>query len=126
MTDTSKTVEEYITSFPESTRIVLEEIRNYIQKQVPEATETMSYGMPTFILKGSYLIYYAGYKNHIGIYPAPVNEPGFKDDFLPYKTGRGSIQFPLNKPMPYPLIGKILKHNLQQNSKRAAEKSKAK
>jgi len=87
MADTSKTVEEYITSFPESTRIVLQEIRNYIQKQVPEASETMSYGMPTFILNGSYLIYYAGYKNHIGIYPAPVNEPGFRMIFYLIKQG---------------------------------------
>ncbi len=126
MAVTYKSVESYIASFPESTQKVLQEIRNHIQKQVPEATETMSYGMPTFTLNGSYLIYYAGYKNHIGIYPAPVNEPGFKDDFLPFKTGRGSIQFPLNKSMPYPLIDKILKHNLQQNSKRVAEKSKAK
>lgn len=101
-------MESYITGFPEEVRRMLQDIRQTICEAVPEAQETISYNMPTFVLNGSYLIHFAAYKKHIGMYPAP-RDVAFEQDFAPYKTsGKGTIQFPLNKPMPLDLIRKIV------------------
>ncbi|HQQ97069.1 MAG TPA: DUF1801 domain-containing protein [Cyclobacteriaceae bacterium] len=118
---------EYIAEFPQDTRIVLEQIREAIRRQVSQAEETISYGMPSFKLNGRYLIYFAAYKQHIGLYPVPNNNAGFEEDFAAYKTsGRGTIQFPLNKPMPLNLIKKILKFRVKENLKTTRVSSKAK
>ena len=102
-------IDQYIAKYPNDTQAMLLQVREIIKSTAPTAEETISYGIPTFKLKGTYLIYFAGHKNHIGIYPVPTNEE-FKDDFSAYKTsGKGTIQFPLNKPLPVELIKKIVK-----------------
>lgn len=107
------TVAEYIAGFPKETQKVLEQIRTTIKKVMPEAEEVISYAIPTFKLDKSYVIYFAGFDHHIGIYPAPVREESFQKAFSKYKTGRGSIQFPLDEPMPLTLITKIAKYRLK-------------
>ncbi|HEY4654823.1 MAG TPA: DUF1801 domain-containing protein [Cyclobacteriaceae bacterium] len=107
------TIDEYIAAFPGDVQKVLKQIRATIKKAVPGAEEKISYGMPTFTLGGKYLIYFAAYKKHIGLYPAPAAGNGFKKDYAPYKTsGKGTIQFPLDKPMPLGLIEKIVRFNV--------------
>ena len=89
---------EYIAGFPKETQKRLEEVRATIKKAAPAAEETISYGIPAFKLHNLYLIYFAGFKNHIGVYPTPVNNEIFKKELSGYKTGKGSVQFPLDKP----------------------------
>ncbi|MES2689714.1 MAG: DUF1801 domain-containing protein, partial [Bacteroidota bacterium] len=93
----------------------LEQIRAAIQKAAPSATEAIKYGMPTFVLKGN-LIHFAAYKNHIGIYPAPVAIEAFAKDFAPYKTSKGAVQLPIDKPMPLGLIAKVTRFRVKQMS----------
>lgn len=109
-------IDEYIAGFPQDIRPVLEQIRATILTTVPEIEETISYGMPAFKLHGKYLVYVAAHKKHIGLYPAPVNNKAFEKNFSSYKTsGKGTIQFPLDKPMPLKLISKILKFRVKEN-----------
>ncbi len=115
-----KNIDEYIDGFPQDTQNMLKQIRQAIKAAVPQAEETISYGMPTFKLNGHYLIYFAGYKKHIGLYPVPANNKTFEKDFSAYKTsGKGTIQFPLDKPMPTVLIRKIIKFRVTENLQRA-------
>jgi uncharacterized protein YdhG (YjbR/CyaY superfamily) len=109
----AESIDEYIAGFPQETQKVLEEIRATIKNVVPEAEETISYGMPTFNLYGHYLVYFAAYKKHIGFYPAPVGNDLFKQELSSYKTGKGSVQFPLAKPMPLDLIVKIVQFRVK-------------
>ena len=102
-------IDEYIASFPKETQFILELVRTTIKKAAPAAEERISYGMPAFRYKNSNLVYFAGYKNHIGLYPAPAGMETFKKEFTKYKTGKGSVQFPINEPMPIKLIEKIVK-----------------
>ena len=119
-----KSISEYIAGFPQDTQIILEQIRHTIKVIVPLAEETISYGMPTFKLNGTYLIYFAGYKNHIGIYPVPNNKE-FEEEFSSYKTsGKGTIQFPLDKPIPTNLIKKILEFRVAENLQKVKTKTK--
>jgi uncharacterized protein YdhG (YjbR/CyaY superfamily) len=108
-------MDAYIASLPQHARKAMEQIRSIINEMVPEAEEAISYGMPTFKLHGRYLVYFAAYKNHIGFYPAPVNNEVFKKDLAGYKTGKGSVQFPLDKSMPVVLILKILRFRINEN-----------
>jgi uncharacterized protein YdhG (YjbR/CyaY superfamily) len=108
-----ETIDDYIAAFPEATQHILHELRDFIREKAPNAGEKISYGMPTFTLNGTYLVYFAGYKNHIGLYPAPVDAAEFAKELSHYKTGRGSVQFPLNKPLPYDLIGRIIDFRLE-------------
>jgi uncharacterized protein YdhG (YjbR/CyaY superfamily) len=115
-------IDEYISGFPENVQHMLQQIRTAIQKEVPAAKETISYGMPAFNLNGSYLIYFAAYKNHISIYPAPTDKT-FEKDFAAYKTsGKGTIQFLLNKPLPLDLITKIVKYRVKENAAKTKKK----
>jgi uncharacterized protein YdhG (YjbR/CyaY superfamily) len=115
------TIDEYIAGFPEDTQRMLEQVRGTIKGAAPGAEEKISYGIPCITLKGKYLLYFAGYKKHIGVYPVP--RKGFEKNFAPYKTsGKGTIQFPLDKSLPLTLIKKITKFRVAQNS--AKEKSK--
>lgn len=112
-------IDEYISGFPKNTQKVLEEVRAAIKKAVPDMEETISYAIPAFIYKGSRLVYFAGYKNHVGLYPVPTGNEEFEKEFLVYKTsGKGAIQFPLSKPMPTDLITKIVKFRLEENFKK--------
>lgn len=103
-------IEEYIGLFPESTQTKLFELNSFIKKIVPSAEETISYGMPAFKLHGKSLVYFAGYKNHIGFYALPTGNEAFQKEISNYKTGKGSIQFPLAEELPWQLIEKIVKY----------------
>ena len=108
------TIDEYIAGFPKDTQKLLQQIRTTIRKALPAAEETISYAIPAFKLNGRGLIYFAGYKNHIGMYPVPGDKT-FEKDFAPYKTsGKGTIQFPLDKPLPLDLIVKIVKYRVKK------------
>jgi uncharacterized protein YdhG (YjbR/CyaY superfamily) len=120
-----KDIDEYIAAFPQQTQKILQQIRATVRRAAPKAEETISYGIPSFNLDGRYLIYFAGYKKHIGIYPVPVGNAEFEKEFSSYKTsGKGAIQFPLDKPVPFSLITKIVKFRKQINSEKAKAKKK--
>lgn len=108
------TVDDYIRSFPEDVGVKLEEIRGIINSLAPEAIETISYQMPTYLLNGI-LFHFAGFKGHIGLYPTPSGIAAFEKELAPYKHGKGSVQFPLDKPLPRTLIEKILLFRIEEN-----------
>jgi uncharacterized protein YdhG (YjbR/CyaY superfamily) len=117
------TIDEYIADFPEATQAMLEELRTTIKSAVPGAGEKISYGIPCVTLNDKYVLYFAGYKKHIGLYPVPSASKGFEKDYAPYVTsGKGTIQFPLDKPLPLKLIKKITKFRVQENLTRAKTK----
>ncbi|RDC56306.1 hypothetical protein DU508_11910 [Pedobacter chinensis] len=124
--DSIKTdVEIYIAGFPKETRQQLQLLRQTIQKAAPDATEKISYGIPTFDLKGN-LVHYAGYKNHIGFYPGADGIEAFKQELSAYKGAKGSVQFPINQPLPLDLVTKITEFRIIQNLNKAKLKSKKK
>src|SRR6186997_2489167 len=92
-------IDGYISGFPEQIRKKLEEMRMIVRKAAPQAEETINYGVPTLILSGN-LVHFGGFKNHVGFYPAPTGTETFEKELSVYKTGKGSVQFPLDKPMP--------------------------
>jgi uncharacterized protein YdhG (YjbR/CyaY superfamily) len=111
-------VEEYIGSFSSDTQKILREIRQIIIKNAPEAEESIGYGMPAYKLNKKPLVYFAAFKNHIGFYATPTGHQAFSDELSKYKQGKGSVQFPINKPMPLDLIERIVKFRVEQNSKK--------
>lgn len=113
-----ESIDEYISSFPVSTQKILKSVRKTIKELVPEAIEAISYGMPTFKLNGN-LVHFAGYKSHIGFYPTPSGVEAFKKDLEKYKTSKGAIQFPLDKPMPLDLFKKIVKYRVKEMLKKS-------
>jgi uncharacterized protein YdhG (YjbR/CyaY superfamily) len=114
-----KDIDEYIAGFPIEIQETLKQIRMTIRKVVPEAEESISYGIPTFMLNGTYLIYFAAYKKHIGFYPVPGGIDQVDKDFASYKTsGKGTIQFPLNEPIPLNLVSKLVKFKVKENTER--------
>lgn len=111
-----KTVDEYIAKFPKDVRDVLEELRRVIREAAPEAEEAISYGMPAFKLHGRSLVFFAAWKNHVGFYPGgPSAIEAFKKELSPYKHAKGSIQFPLDKPIPFDLVRKMVKFRVKEN-----------
>ena len=108
-------IDEYLASVPEATREVLSKMRQIIHSAAPEATEKISYQMPTFFWKGN-LVYFAAFKNHIGFYPLPHVLTSFQEELKKYKTGKGSVQFPLDQPLPADLIARIVKFRLEENA----------
>jgi len=123
--ESPKTIDEYISVFPKDTQEILKKIRATIQKAAPGAEETINYQMPTFTLKGN-LVHFAAFKNHIGFYPTPTGIEKFKKELSTYKGAKGSVQFPLDQPIPYSLIGKIVTFRVKENLERAAIKGKKK
>lgn len=119
-------VDEYLSSFPKEIQKVLKQVRETIKKTAPQAEEKISYGVPSFTLNGKQLIYFAGFKKHIGVYPSPVTVDTFKKDFSKYKTGKGSVQLPLDQPMPLTLITKIVKYRIKKLAEEKAPKKIAK
>jgi len=113
-----KTIDDYIKIFPQDVESILERMRQTIRKAAPEAVESISYQMPTFKLNGKNLVYFAGYKNHIGFYPVPSGIRAFKKELSQYKTGKGSVQFPIDKPVPYDLVKKIVMFRVKENMKK--------
>ncbi len=116
-------IDEYIAGFPPDVQKILEKIRVTIRKAAPDAQEKISYKMPTFTLNGN-LVYFAAFKNHIGFYPIPTGVEKFKKELSVYEQGKGSVQFPLDKPIPYELITKIVKFRVKENLKKARAKKK--
>jgi uncharacterized protein YdhG (YjbR/CyaY superfamily) len=116
-------IDEYIAGFPPDIQKILEQVRATVRKAAPEATEAIKYAMPTFIYNGN-LVYFAAFKNHIGFYPVPRGNAAFEKEFSDYKTGKGSIQFPLDKPMPLDLITRLVKFRIKQNLERDGKKKK--
>lgn len=116
-----KNTDEYIAQFPEEVQVILEKIRATIRATAPEAEETINYQMPTFKLYGN-LVHFAAYKNHIGFYPAPSGIAAFQKELSAYKGAKGSVQFPLNQPVPYDLIRDITLFRVQENQAKAAAK----
>lgn len=110
-----KNVDEYISGFPETTRHLLENIRTAIKAAAPEAIESISYGMPAYKLNGRPLAYFGGYEKHIGFYATPTGHAAFSEELSRYKQGKGSVQFPLNEPMPLDLISRIVKFRVKEN-----------
>jgi len=111
------TIDEYIAMFPLNVQDILNDMRKIIQESAPEAQEAMSYGIPTFKLNGN-LVHFGGFKSHIGFYPGgPSAIEAFKEELSPYKQGRGSIQFPLDRPIPFELVKKIVKFRVKQDQK---------
>ena len=121
-----KNIDEYIAGFPNDVQEILEKIRMTVRKAAPDAEETISYQIPTFTLKGKYLVYFAAYKKHIGLYPAPRGIEKFKKELSVYGGAKGSVRFPLDKPIPFDLISKIVKFRVKENLDRAAAKAKKK
>jgi uncharacterized protein YdhG (YjbR/CyaY superfamily) len=125
MNNTITTIDNYIAGFPEKTQAVLTKMRAIIKKVVPEAEEKISYGIPTFFLNGN-LVHFGGFKNHIGFYPTPSGIEEFKKDLAAYKGAKGSIQFPLDKPLPAELIKRMVKFRVQKNTEKAGVKKNVK
>lgn len=119
----SKNIDEYIADFPEEVRIRLEKMRATIQKAAPKAEETINYSMPTFKLYGN-LVHFAAYKNHVGFYPGPSAINEMAKELAMYKTSKGAIQFPHDKPIPYALVTKIVKYRVKQSIEKAKAKKK--
>jgi uncharacterized protein YdhG (YjbR/CyaY superfamily) len=119
-----RTIDEYIAGFPQDVQEILEQIRLTIRAAAPDAEETISYQMPTFTLQGHYLVYFAAYKKHIGFYPAPVGNPEFDADLSLYEAGKGTVRFPLDKPIPFALISKIVKFRIKEHLERPAKRKK--
>ena len=120
-----QTIDEYIAGFPPKVQAILKKIRRTIRKAAPAAEETIKYQMPTFTLKGN-LVYFAAFKKHIGFYPVPTGIEKFKKELSAYKGAKGSVQFPLDQPMPFALISKIVKFRVKENLARAKAKQKKK
>jgi uncharacterized protein YdhG (YjbR/CyaY superfamily) len=113
-------IDSYIASFPKETQNILEQLRTTIRKAAPEAEETINCGIPTFTLKGN-LVHFAAFKNHIGFYPTPTAIEAFKKDLSAYDGAKGSVKFPLDKPIPFDLISRIVKFRIIENQKKTAK-----
>ena len=109
------TVDNYIESFPESVQILLRQIRTTIKESAPDAVESIAYHMPAYKTNGKPLVYFAAFKNHIGFYATPTGHSEFAKELSKYKQGKGSVQFPFDKPVPFDLIGRIVKFRVKEN-----------
>lgn len=122
---TPETVDEFIAGYPPEIQAILQKIRATVRKAAPKATEILSYGVPTFKMERN-LVSFAAAKKHIGFYPTPAAIELFKAELAPYISSKGAVQFPLDKPIPYALIGKMTKARVKQEAGRAGEKAKPK
>jgi len=120
---TPASIDDYIATFPHEVQAILEKLRQTIRKAAPDATEKISYQMPTFYLNGN-LVHFAAYKNHIGFYPAPSGIVAFEAELSEYKTSKGAIQFPIDKPLPLALVKKIVTFRVDENLAKAPPKKK--
>jgi uncharacterized protein YdhG (YjbR/CyaY superfamily) len=112
----TKEVDSYISKFPKHTQEILKLLRKTIRESAPEAEETIKYGIPTFTLYGN-LVHFGAYKNHIGFYPAPSGINAFKKELRPYKSAKGSVQFPIDPALPLQLIATIVRFRVKENLK---------
>jgi uncharacterized protein YdhG (YjbR/CyaY superfamily) len=116
----ARSIDEYIEEFPPDSRRVLEELRSTIRAAAPGATETMSYAIPTFDLNGRHLVHFAGYAKHVGFYPAPSGIAAFGDELARFKRAKGSVQFPLDEPLPADLVRRIVAFRVDEERRRGA------
>jgi uncharacterized protein YdhG (YjbR/CyaY superfamily) len=116
-------IDDYIAGFPADVQQILQQIRNTIRDAAPGAQETIKYQAPTFTLNGN-LVHFAAFKNHIGFYPTPSGIEQFKKELSPYKGAKGSVQFPLDKPIPFDLIRRIVEFRVRENLERAQVRAK--
>lgn len=112
-----KSIDEYVSAFPEEIQVILTNIRKVIREAAPEAAEKISYQMPTFYLKGN-LVHFAAFKSHIGFYPTPSGIEAFQEELSRYKGAKGSVQFPLKEPIPYDLIRRITEYRVRENQEK--------
>ncbi len=113
-----KTIDEYIEAFPEDVQGILQKMRRTIREAAPKAVESISYHMPTFKLNGKGLVYFAAFKSHIGFYPIPSGVEAFKKELSPYKQGKGSVQFPIDQPIPSALVRRIVRFRAKEIQER--------
>ena len=118
-----RTMDEYIGTFPEDVRTLLNKLRQTIREAAPEAQETINYQMPTFTLNGN-LVHFAAFEKHIGFYPTPSGIEAFRDELSAYKGAKGSVQFPIDEPLPLPLIRRIVEFRVRENSQRRPVKKR--
>ena len=114
-------IDTYISDFPEEVQMLLEQIRAAIRQAAPEAKETINYAIPTYTLNGN-LVHFAAFKKHIGFYPGPTGIETFKNELSAYKGAKGSVQFPLDKPLPLDLVTKIVKYRVKENMEKPSKK----
>lgn len=112
------TVDQYLQNFPEHVQKVLGKVRQIILKQAPEAVESISYGMPAYKTYGKPLVYFAAFKNYLGLYATPSGHAEFAKELSPYKQGKGSVQFQFDEPIPYELIEKIVAFRVKENQQK--------
>jgi uncharacterized protein YdhG (YjbR/CyaY superfamily) len=110
-----KTIDEYIRTFPPEVREILEKMRETIHETAPEAEEAIRYGIPTFRLNDGNLVHFAAFEHHIGFYPTPSAIKAFREELSPYKHAKGSIQFPIDRPIPYDLVRKIVEYRVKES-----------
>ena len=118
-------IDEFISNYPPKVQIILQKIRALIQKSAPGAEEAMAYGIPTFKLNSKNLVHFSAFKEHIGFYPTPTGIEKFKKELSAYEWAKGSVKFPLNKPIPYALITKIVQFRVKEVSAQTAPKKKS-
>ena len=116
----AKDIDEFIAGYPENIQKILKKIRATIRKAAPKAEETINYGIPTFTLNGN-LVHFSAFKKHIGFYPAPSGIENFKTELSAYESAKGSVKFPLDQPIPFDLITKIVKFRGKENLKKAKQ-----
>ncbi len=119
-------IDEYIACFPTEVQEILEKIRMTIKRVAPDAAEAISYQIPAFNLRGRYLVYFAAYEKHVALYPSPGKNPAFKEDVSAYASGKATLRFALDKPIPLALIGKIVKFMVTENLKKPETKRRKK
>ena len=117
-------IDQFISTYPPEVQTILQKIRELIQKSAPGAEEAMSYGIPTFKLNGKNLVHFSAFKEHIGFYPTPSGIEKFKKELSVYEGAKGSVKFPLNKPIPYALITKIVQFRVKEVTAQTAPKKK--
>lgn len=118
------TINEYIAGFPDDVQLILNQVRTTIRQAAQDAEESIGYGMPAYKLNGRPLVYFAGYKNHIGFYATPTGHIAFANELSKYKQGKGSVQFPIDRPMPLELIAQIVEFRVFENLEKGKGKKK--
>jgi uncharacterized protein YdhG (YjbR/CyaY superfamily) len=120
-----KTIDDYIAGYPPEVRVILEKLRATIRKAAPGAEEAIKYRLPTFVLHGN-LVHFGAFKKHIGFYATPTGNKQFQEQLAAYKGAKGSVQFPLDKPIPYALVSKMVKFRVQENLERSVPNKREK
>src|SRR4051812_27677701 len=116
-------IDSYIKDYPKNVQDIMQELRSVIKKAAPEAEEKIGYGIPTFTLKGN-LVHFGGFKNHVGLYPGAAGIESFKDELAAYEISKGTVRFPIDKPIPFDVITKIVKYRVKQNLEKASIKER--